>query len=263
MRASPLFTAGVSYAPVSGGISNSNGRVTASHGPGDWFVKVPGNGTEMFIDRVAAMDASRKAAAAGLGPRVFEDMAAQGVEINDFMTDRRASTHADFADPAKRVAAIAAYTRMHGREAVVPYEADEVTRRTVGGLRDWLLAADTAALARVAPGLTPEMVAAVSKLMRNQDLIRVARKARVVTRFRNTLGLAGRLSTRMQPNHPAEELRGITVAVLAEAQAAGQSLARGTVGQNVMNFETGQRAALSANAYHGVDQQTLEARACA
>ncbi len=251
-------------------------------------------------------------------------------------------------------------------EAVVPYEADEVTRLiidshdpgafaplrslTVGGLRDWLLAADTAALARVAPGLTPEMVAAVSKLMRNQDLIRVARKVRVVTRFRNTLGLPGRISTRLQPNHPADDLRGIAVAVLdgllhgagdaviginpasdslhnctemlralddlrqtfaiptqscvlthvtnairiieaggpvdlifqsvagteaanrgfgvdlavlAEAHAAGRSLARGTLGQNLMYFETGQGAALSANAHHGVDQQTLEVRAYA
>ncbi len=116
IRAAPLFDGGVTYAPVSGGISNSNWRVKAIAGPGDWFVKVPGNGTEMFIDRVAAMDASRKAAAAGLGPRVYDDLAAQGVEINDFMTDRRASTHADFAGPAKRAAAIAAYRRMHALE---------------------------------------------------------------------------------------------------------------------------------------------------
>ncbi|WP_062762886.1 ethanolamine ammonia-lyase subunit EutB [Falsirhodobacter sp. alg1] len=251
-------------------------------------------------------------------------------------------------------------------EVVVPYETDEVTRliidthdaaafapvaaMTVGGLRDWLLARTTTPemLHAVARGLTPEMVAAVSKLMRNQDLIRVARKCEVVTRFRNTLGLRGHLSTRLQPNHPADDLRGIAVAVLdgllrgagdaviginpasdsvenclammqaldglrerfdmpaqscvlthvtttleiirrggpvdlvfqsiagteganrgfgidlallAEAEAAALSLNRGTVGQDVMYFETGQGAALSAGAHHGVDQQTLETRA--
>ncbi|WP_411840354.1 ethanolamine ammonia-lyase subunit EutB [Paracoccus sp. ME4] len=248
----------------------------------------------------------------------------------------------------------------------VPYETDEVTRlivdghdaaafaplraMTVGDLRDWLLspAADAVALAGVARGLTPEMVAAVSKLMRNQDLIRVARKARVTTAFRNTIGGAGRLSSRLQPNHPADDPRGIAVAVLdgllqgagdaviginpasdslanghdllvaldemrqalaiptqtcvlthvtnalelvgrgapvdlifqsvagsqaanegfgitlsllAEAREAGLSLKRGTVGQDVMYFETGQGSALSAEAHHGVDQQTMEARA--
>ncbi|QUS35700.1 ethanolamine ammonia-lyase subunit EutB [Falsirhodobacter algicola] len=249
-------------------------------------------------------------------------------------------------------------------DLVIPYEADEVSRLisdghddaafaplralTVGGLRDWLLAADTPALCAAAPGLTPEMVAAVSKLMRNQDLIRVARKCEVVTRFRNTIGLRGHLSSRLQPNHPADDLRGIavavldgllqgsgdaviginpatdsianctrilqalddlrqtfdmptqscvlthvtnalrimedggpvdlvfqsiagteganagfgiTLAVLAEAADAARSLGRGTVGQNAMYFETGQGAALSANAHHGVDQQTLEVRA--
>jgi ethanolamine ammonia-lyase large subunit len=251
-------------------------------------------------------------------------------------------------------------------EAVVPYEADEVTRLiidshdasafapiahlTVGGFRDWLLSyqADTAALTALAPGLTPEMVAAVSKLMRNQDLIAVARKCRVVTAFRNTQGLAGRLGSRLQPNHPADDPRGIAascldgllygvgdavigvnpatdsvpnaialiemldalrqqyeiptqtcvlthvtnaieimargapvdlvfqsvagtqaanagfgidLAVLDEAYAAALALKRGTVGQNVMYFETGQGSALSAEAHHGVDQQTLEARA--
>ncbi|MDQ7988722.1 MAG: ethanolamine ammonia-lyase subunit EutB [Candidatus Dactylopiibacterium sp.] len=117
-------------------------------------------------------------------------------------------------------------------EAVVPYEADEVTRLivdthdaaafsrvshlTVGGLRDWLLsdAADAATLAALAPGLTPEMVAATSKLMRNQDLVLAARKCRVVTRLRNTLGLAGRLSTRLQPNHPTDDAAGIAASVL-------------------------------------------------
>ena len=251
-------------------------------------------------------------------------------------------------------------------EAVVPYESDEVTRLiidshdaaafapiahlTVGGFRDWLLseAANEAALAAIAPGVTPEMAAAVSKLMRNQDLIAVARKIRVVTAFRSTIGLPGHLSTRLQPNHPADDPRGIAaavldgllhgvgdavigvnpatdsvpaattlirmldelrqayaiptqtcvlthvtnalaiiergapvdlvfqsvagseaanagfgidLAVLREAHAAAQALGRGTVGQNVMYFETGQGSALSANAHHGVDQQTMEARA--
>jgi ethanolamine ammonia-lyase large subunit len=253
-------------------------------------------------------------------------------------------------------------------QPVVPYEADEVTRLildthdaaafapvahlTVGGLRDWLLgdAATSDALAALAPGLTPEMVAAVSKISRLQDLMLVAAKCRVVTRFRNTLGLPGRLSVRLQPNHPTddpagiaasildglllgagdaviginpatdspdrtrtllcllEEARvklaiptqscvlahvtttlglvqagapvdlvfqsiggteatnrsfGVNLALLAEAQAAALSLNRGTVGQNVMYFETGQGSALSAGAHHGVDQQTLEARAYA
>jgi len=103
-------------------------------------------------------------------------------------------------------------------ELVVPYEADEVSRLivdehdagafapiahlTVGGFREWLLEADTAALSALAPGVTPEMAAAVCKLMRNQDLVAVARKSRVVTGFRNTIGLEGRLSVRLQPNHP-------------------------------------------------------------
>ncbi|NLD70090.1 MAG: ethanolamine ammonia-lyase subunit EutB, partial [Limnobacter sp.] len=112
-------------------------------------------------------------------------------------------------------------------EAVVPYEDDEVTRLiidghdaaafepvahlTVGSFRDWLLSdvVDGAALAALAPGLTPEMAAAVSKIMRNQDLILVARKCAVRTRFRNTLGLPGRLATRLQPNHPTDDVAGI------------------------------------------------------
>ncbi|HEX6827837.1 MAG TPA: ethanolamine ammonia-lyase subunit EutB [Burkholderiales bacterium] len=251
-------------------------------------------------------------------------------------------------------------------EPLVPYEEDEVTRLlldhydrsafteigacTVGELRDWLLAyeADGAALARVAPGLTPEMAAAVAKLMRNQDLILVARKCSVVTRFRNTIGLPGRLAIRLQPNHPADDARGIaaaildgllygagdaviginpvsdsvakiiallelvdelrrrfdiptqscvlghvtstieaiargapvdlvfqsvagteaanrsfgiTLALLEEAREAALSLKRGTLGDNVMYFETGQGSALSAGAHHGLDQQTCEARA--
>ncbi|THC45291.1 ethanolamine ammonia-lyase subunit EutB [Massilia sp. Mn16-1_5] len=253
-------------------------------------------------------------------------------------------------------------------EAVVPYELDEVTRLivdshdddafapvrhlTVGALRDWLLGdeADTAALARLAPGITPEMAAAVSKIMRIQDLVLVARKCRVVTRFRNTIGLPGTLSTRLQPNHPRDDASGIAaslfdglmygcgdaviginpatdnvaqvvklvtmldeiigryaiptqscvlthvtntlaaiergapvdlvfqsiagtqaanasfgidLALLAEARAAALSLGRGTMGENLMYFETGQGSALSSNAHHGLDQQTCEARAYA
>src|SRR5918993_854265 len=117
-------------------------------------------------------------------------------------------------------------------EAVVPYEADEVPRLildghdepafdavahlTVGGFRDWLLseAATTEVLGRLAPGLTPEMAAAVSKIMRNQDLILAASRARVVTRFRNTIGLPGRLSIRLQPNHPTDDAKGIAASIL-------------------------------------------------
>lgn len=253
-------------------------------------------------------------------------------------------------------------------EALVPYEDDEVTRLIVdtharaafapishlcvGDFRDWLLddATDTATLARVAAGITPEMAAAVSKIMRLQDLVLVARKCRVVTAFRDTLGLEGRLSTRLQPNHPTDDATGIAasmldglmlgsgdaviginpatdnvaqvvsllhlldaviaqyqiptqscvlthitntleairrgapvdlvfqsvagtqvanrsfgidLSLLAEGQAAALSLGRGTVGQNVMYFETGQGSALSAGAHHGMDQQTCEARAYA
>ncbi len=251
-------------------------------------------------------------------------------------------------------------------EAVVPYEDCEVTRLlldghdaaafapvshlTVGGLRDWLLsdAATPTRLAALAPGLLPEMAAAVSKLMRNQDLILAARKCRVVTRFRDTIGLPGTMAVRLQPNHPQDDPRGIAagivdglmygsgdaviginpatdspaaiarllhmldevirrleaptqscvlthvttaielmnqgvptdlvfqsvagtqganagfgidLALLREAADAARSLARGTVGQDAMYFETGQGSALSAGAHHGVDQQTLEARA--
>lgn len=254
------------------------------------------------------------------------------------------------------------------QEALVPYEDDNITRLiidthdaaafapvahlTVGGFRDWLLGeqASTEVLTALAPGLTPEMVAAVSKLMRNQDLIAVARKCRVVTRFRNTIGLPGHLAVRLQPNHPTDDLRGVaastldglmygagdaviginpasdslpvlgemlrmldeviqrfeiptqscvlthvtntlrlaedgvpvdlvfqsiggtektnlsfgvTPELLAEAQAAALAQSRGTVGRNVMYFETGQGSALSANAHFGVDQQTCEARAYA
>jgi len=253
-------------------------------------------------------------------------------------------------------------------EALIPYEQDEVTRLiidghdraafapvshlTVGDFRDWLLgdAADEASLRALAPGLTPEMAAAVSKIMRVQDLVLVAQKIRVVTRFRNTQGLRGRLSTRLQPNHPTDDPAGIaasvldgllygngdamlginpatdslqsictllemldaiiqryeiptqscvlthvtssieainrgapldlvfqsiagteaanasfgvSLAVLQEGYEAGLSLKRGTLGDNLMYFETGQGSALSANAHHGVDQQTCEARAYA
>ncbi|MGC1331799.1 ethanolamine ammonia-lyase subunit EutB, partial [Pseudomonas sp.] len=117
-------------------------------------------------------------------------------------------------------------------EALIPYESDEVTRLimdshdaaafapvshlSVGSLRDWLLGdeADEAALRALAPGLTPEMAAAVSKIMRVQDLVLVAQKIRVVTRFRNTVGLRGRLSTRLQPNHPTDDPAGIAASVL-------------------------------------------------
>jgi ethanolamine ammonia-lyase large subunit len=259
-------------------------------------------------------------------------------------------------------------------ELLIPYESDEVTRLivdthdaaafapvaslSVGELRDWLLSEDATGgrLAALSPGLMPEMVAAVSKLMRVQDLILVAAKIRVVTSFRTTVGLAGRLSTRLQPNHPTDDAAGIAaslldglllgsgdaviginpvsdnpstvtrllrmietvrerfripaqscvlahittqmaameqgapldllfqsiagteaanasfginLALLREVHEAAQSLNRGTVcadgsvGRNVMYFETGQGSALSANAHHGVDQQTLEARAYA
>jgi ethanolamine ammonia-lyase large subunit len=251
-------------------------------------------------------------------------------------------------------------------EALVPYEIDEVTRLildghdtaafapvaslTVGGFRDWLLsdAATPAVLSRLARGLTPEMVAAVSKIMRNQDLILAATKCRVTTRFRNTIGLPGTMAVRLQPNHPTDDPAGVTASILdgllygcgdaviginpagdslsvlgdlvrlmddliqrfdiptqscvlthltsaisliergapvdlvfqsiagteaanasfgvtlsllKEGLDAGRSLKRGTVGDNVMYFETGQGSALSAGAHHGVDQQTLEARA--
>ena len=117
-------------------------------------------------------------------------------------------------------------------DLIIPYEQDEVTRLivdshdkvafaeishlTVGDFRDWLLsdAADSATLKRVAPGITPEMAAAVSKLMRNQDLILVAKKCHVVTAFRNTIGLPGHLSVRLQPNHPTDDPRGIAASIL-------------------------------------------------
>jgi ethanolamine ammonia-lyase large subunit len=253
-------------------------------------------------------------------------------------------------------------------EVVVPYEDDEVTRLiidrhdaaafapishlTVGGFRDWLFSdeATTETLCALAPGLTPEMAAAVAKISRNQDLVVIAAKCKVVSRFRNTLGLPGRLSSRIQPNHPVDDPKGvlastidglllgsgdaviginpasdspercyellsliddlrhrldvptqscvlthvttmlslanrrapvdlvfqsiagteaanrsfgINLALLGEAREAALALQRGTVGDDVMYFETGQGSALSAGAHHGCDQQTLEARAYA
>jgi len=284
--------------------------------------------------------------------------------------DRLAGVAADSAEQmiAARMALADLPLKQFLNEAVVPYEDDEVTRLildshdapsfaavsslTVGGFRDWLLsdAATAQTLAKLAPGITPEMAAGVSKLMRNQDLILVARKCAVTTAFRNTIGLPGRMSVRLQPNHPFDDARGITasildglllgsgdaciginpasddpavigellrlldgiisrlqiptqgcvlthvtttlgligqgapvdlvfqsiagteaanrsfgvdLAVLREAREAGLSLRRGTVGDNVMYFETGQGSALSANAHHNVDQQTCEARAYA
>jgi ethanolamine ammonia-lyase large subunit len=123
-------------------------------------------------------------------------------------------------------------------EMVVPYEDDEVTRLiidshdrvgfqrishlTVGGLRDWLLdvaagpdrVAAAATLAGISRAITPEMAAAVSKIMRNQDLIAVARAITVTSAFRTTVGLPGTLATRLQPNHPTDDPRGIAAATL-------------------------------------------------
>lgn len=254
------------------------------------------------------------------------------------------------------------------QEWLIPYEEDEITRLicdthdnaafaavshfTVGDLRDWLLGedADANSLASLMRGLTPEMTAAVSKLMRNQDLINVAQRIEVVTRFRNTIGLSGHLSTRLQPNHPTDDEKGIAASIidglmygsgdaviginpatdnphivtkllrlidglrtrfdipiqscvlshittalqaiemgapadllfqsiggtektnssfgvnlslLKEGHEAALSLNRGTVGNQVMYFETGQGSSLSAAAHAGIDQQTCEARAYA
>ena len=271
---------------------------------------------------------------------------------------------------AERVAAQMALAEVHLAtilaEPVIPYEADDVTRLivdthdpvafapiaslTVGEFREFLLAAEAATLAALQPGITPEMVAAASKLMRLQDLVAVAAKCRVVTRFRNTIGLPGRLSVRSQPNHPTDDPRGVvastldglllgagdavigvnpasdsvdaaialltmldavreryaiptqtcvlahittslraiergapvdlvfqsiggteaanrsfgvSLGLLRDARDAVLSLHRGTIGDNAMYFETGQGSALSADAHHGVDQQTIEARAYA
>jgi ethanolamine ammonia-lyase large subunit len=284
--------------------------------------------------------------------------------------DRLAGIAADSAQQmiAARIALADVPLKQFLQETVIGYEDDEVTRLivdshdplafaavsslTVGAFRDWLLsdAATAEALQKLARGVTPEMAAAVSKLMRNQDLIQVAKKCEVITRFRNTIGLPGRMSVRLQPNHPFDDVKGITasildgillgagdaciginpasddpavlgglvrllddiiarlriptqscvlahvtttlglieqglpvdlvfqsvagteaanrsfgidLALLKQAREAGLSLRRGSIGSNVMYFETGQGSALSANAHHGVDQQTLEARAYA
>jgi ethanolamine ammonia-lyase large subunit len=284
--------------------------------------------------------------------------------------DRLAGIAADSAGQmiAARIALADVPLKQFLHDTVIPYEHDEVTRLildthdpsafavisslTVGAFRDWLLSdvATTAVLGKLARGITPEMAAAVSKLMRNQDLILVAKKCQVITAFRNTIGLRGRMSVRLQPNHPFDDVKGITasvldgillgagdaciginpasddpaviggllrllddvitrlqiptqscvlshvtttlglidqgvpvdlvfqsiagtqaanrsfgvdLALLREAHQAGLSLRRGTVGENVMYFETGQGSALSAGAHHGVDQQTCEARAYA
>ena len=148
--------------------------------------------------------------------------------------DRLAGIAAGSAEEmvAARMALADLPLRQFLNETVVPYEDDEVTRLiadghdaaafaavsslTVGGFRDWLLsdAADAATLAALARGITPEMAAAVSKLMRNQDLIGVARKCLTTTSFRNTIGLPGRMSVRLQPNHPFDDARGITASIL-------------------------------------------------
>ena len=284
--------------------------------------------------------------------------------------DRLAGIAAESAEQmvAARIALADVPLKQFLTETVIPYESDEVTRLivdrhdleafttvsslTVGSFRDWLLSekATSDVLRTIARGITPEMAAAVSKLMRNQDLILAAKKCEVVTAFRDTIGLSGRMSVRLQPNHPFDDAKGITasildgmllgagdaciginpasddpaiigrllhlldeiigrlqiptqscvlshvtttlrligesvpvdlifqsiagteaanrsfgidLALLREAHEAGRSLQRGTVGNNVMYFETGQGSALSANAHHGVDQQTCEARAYA
>ena len=151
----------------------------------------------------------------------------------DELAGAAASSEAERAAAQRALAEVELRTFLN--EAVVPYETDEVTRLiidshsadafapvshlTVGGFRDWLLEVisrpePSATLTALAPGLTPEMVAAVSKIMRNSDLIAVARAARVVTGFRTTLGLAGRLATRLQPNHPTDDLRGVAASIL-------------------------------------------------
>lgn len=307
-------------------------------------------------------------------------LSAQVLEFRDLKHVLAAASPMRSGDYLAGIGAASAQERMAARhvladiplkqflhEAVIPYEDDDITRLildghdtlafapvshlTVGSFREWLLACqDSAALSALAPGLTPEMVAAVSKLMRNQDLIAVARKCRVISRFRNTIGLPGHLSVRLQPNHPTDDARGIaastldglmygagdaviginpasdslpviggllsmmdelisrfdiptqscvlthvtntlrlmeqgapvdlvfqsiagtqkannsfgvSIALLDEAQAGARALQRGTVGHNLMYFETGQGSALSADAHFGVDQQTCEARAYA
>lgn len=120
LRDAPLFKGGADmvYGPVSGGISNENWRVKDTKGTGDWFVKIPGNGTEMFVDRATALDASQKAAGAGLGSRVYDDVAYRGIEINDFLPNRRPSANSDFANLDLCKAAVGAYKTLHGLPAL-------------------------------------------------------------------------------------------------------------------------------------------------
>ena len=294
---------------------------------------------ELMAKASPARSGDRLAGLAAEGPveRLAAQMALADLPLQAFLADELIPSDTD------EVSALIA--RQHEAAAFAP-----VSSLTVGEFREWLLAADGAALAKLAFGLTPEMAAAVSKIMRLQDLIAVAAKIEVVTRFRGTIGLHGRLSTRNQPNHPTDDSTGIalsaldgllmgsgdavigvnpatdttddyvrivtllddirarldvptqvcclghvTVALdamgrgapvdlvfqsvagsekanrgfgvdlklLREAHEAGQSLRRGTLGDNLMYFETGQGSALSADAHHGVDQQTMEARAYA
>src|SRR5436305_6503939 len=148
--------------------------------------------------------------------------------------DRLAGLAADSAEQmiAARIALADVPLKQFLNETVIPYEDDEITRLivdthdasafaaisslTVGALRDWLLsdAATGEVLGKLSRGITPEMAAAVSKLMRNQDLILVAKKCQVTTRFRNTIGLRGRMSVRLQPNHPFDDAKGITASIL-------------------------------------------------
>ena len=148
--------------------------------------------------------------------------------------DRLAGIAADSAEQmvAARIALADVPLSQFLQETVIPYEDDEITRLiidthdgsafaaisslTVGSFRDWLLSgtATSAVLKTLARGVTPEMAAAVSKLMRNQDLILAARKCEVTTAFRDTIGLRGRMSVRLQPNHPFDDARGITAPIL-------------------------------------------------
>ncbi|GEO98752.1 ethanolamine ammonia-lyase subunit EutB [Methylobacterium haplocladii] len=306
-----------------------------------------------------------------VGPRthVFADLATLMAKATPIRSgDRLAGIAAESAEEmmaARWCLADVALSEIVARP-LIPYEDDDVTRLildthdqaafaeiahlTVGDFREFLLTASSETLARIAPAVTPEIAAAVSKIMRNQDLILVARKCRVVTKFRNTIGLPGTLAVRLQPNHPTDEPKGITasildglsygcgdaviginpasdsirtlssllgllddviqrlaiptqscvlthvtttldamnrglpvdlvfqsiagtqqanasfgvtLAILKEAHEAALALKRGPLGDNVMYFETGQGSALSADAHHGIDQQTLEARAYA
>jgi ethanolamine ammonia-lyase large subunit len=301
---------------------------------------------------------------------VFQDLKTLLAKATPFRTgDALAGIVAD--SNQERVAAQLALSEVYLsnflNEAIIPYEQDEITRLiidnhdtlafspisslTVGEFRDWLLTneVNTNTLTAIANGLTPEMVAAVSKIMRNQDLIAVAQKCEVISKFRSTVGQKGRLSVRLQPNHPTDNPLGIAAStidgllygcgdaviginpatdspeavsellknlddfrekfeiptqtcvlchvtttlkiinhtpidlvfqsiggtektnssfginlnILQEAHQAALSLNRGTVGNQIMYFETGQGSSLSANAHHGVDQQTCEARAYA